>query len=100
VSLVHRHQLDERTFWRWAGSQPGRPAFAGVRIVATGRATDVVCGVRAGHPGRTCLAVRLQARGARVQTVALVAPGRRAVRDRRLACPPGARSCSIGAPGP
>ena len=101
VSIIHRRQLDERTFWRWAEPRPDHAAFVGVRVVAVGRATDVVCAGRRSRPGRTCLAIRRERHGgARVVATALVAPGHRAVRRGRLSCPPRRRTCRIGAPGP
>jgi hypothetical protein len=86
VVTTHRQQLDERTFRDWARGKPAAPAFSRVRVVSTRRSVDVVCGTLAAHPGRVCLAVTQDPRGARALAATYVAPGTRAVRHGRLNC--------------
>lgn len=97
VTGLHRRQLDVRTFDGWARRQPRPAAFSRVRVVATRRGTDVVCGSRARGSGRICLAIRDDRRGPRVLAAEHVARGQRAVRHGRLNCRPRARpTCVTG----
>lgn len=100
VTAIHRRQLDLQTFRRWAAPRVAAGAFSRVRLVARAPSADVVCATRARRPGRICAAVRRDRHGARVVAWALVGPGRRAVRQLRLArarCP---RSCALAVTQP